>query len=89
MFILTDAACAFAAGVGEYYVNGLQVCNLQPVAGAPPATCAAAGGTCTALSNADVQVNDLTAHASQHLDELEVTPGLSAGVLQTTLCRTT
>lgn len=48
----------YAAGVGEFYVNGLQVCNLQPVAGAPAATCASAGGTCTALSSTNVMVRN-------------------------------
>jgi hypothetical protein len=36
-------------------VNGLQVCNLKPVTGAPPATCVAVGGTCTALSTDDIE----------------------------------
>ncbi len=42
-----------AAGVGNYTINGLQVCNLRPVAGAQPAGCQAVGGTCTPIS-ADV-----------------------------------
>jgi hypothetical protein len=49
-----SALCYCAAGVGEYFVNGLQVCNLKPVARAPAATCVAAGGTCTALSADDI-----------------------------------